>query len=48
VNGFDQSDDPGKLQYDDLQRYQIFILNSTTNFGQNPNETTRDQPGMGR
>lgn len=30
----DQTDDPAKLEIDDLMRYQVLILNSTTNFGQ--------------
>lgn len=34
----DQTDDPNKLEYDDLQRYQVLILNSTTNFGQDLSE----------
>ena len=30
----DQTDDPAKLEIDDLMRYQVLILNGTTNFGQ--------------
>jgi type 1 glutamine amidotransferase len=30
----DQTDDPEKLNLDDLMRYQVLVLNSTTNFGQ--------------
>jgi type 1 glutamine amidotransferase len=30
----DQTDDPEKLVLDDLMRYQVLVLNSTTNFGQ--------------
>lgn len=31
----DQTDDPMKFNLDDLNRYQVLVLNSTTNFGEN-------------
>src|ERR1700691_4512810 len=37
----DQTDDPEKLCLDDLMRYQVLVLNSTTNFGQELNEQQR-------
>jgi type 1 glutamine amidotransferase len=42
-NGFnlDETDDPEKLELDDLARYQVLVLNSTTNFGQELSERQR-------
>src|SRR2546426_11803088 len=37
----DQTDDPEKLNLDDLMRYQVLVLNSTTNFGQDFSEQQR-------
>ena len=37
----DQTDDPEKLCIDDLMRYQVLVLNSTTNFGQELSEQQR-------
>ncbi|MDZ4289587.1 MAG: ThuA domain-containing protein [Prosthecobacter sp.] len=37
----DQTDDPEKFNLDDLMRYQVIVLNSTTNFGQELNEQQR-------
>jgi type 1 glutamine amidotransferase len=42
-NGFnlDETDDPEKLELDDLMRYQVLVLNSTTDFGKDLNEKQR-------
>ena len=37
----DETDDVEKIDIDDLQRYQVLLLNSTTNFGQDLNEKQR-------
>ena len=39
----DQTDDPEKLCLDDLMRYQVLVLNSTTNFGQELGEQQRSE-----
>jgi len=39
----DQTDDPEKLCLDDLLRYQVLVLNSTTNFGQELNPQQREE-----
>ncbi|MDR3405346.1 MAG: ThuA domain-containing protein [Chthoniobacter sp.] len=38
----DQTDDPTKFNLDDLSRYQVLILNSTTNFGEDLNQEQRE------
>ena len=37
----DQTDDPMKFNLDDLSRYQVLVLNSTTDFGKDLNEEQR-------
>jgi type 1 glutamine amidotransferase len=38
----DQTDDPSKLNLDDLSRYQVLVLNSTTNFGEGLSKEQRE------
>jgi len=38
----DQTDDPEKFNLDDLMRYQVLVLNSTTNFGQDLNAQQKE------
>jgi type 1 glutamine amidotransferase len=38
----DQTDDPMKFNLDDLARYQVLILNSTTHFGEDLTQEQRD------
>jgi type 1 glutamine amidotransferase len=38
----DQTDDPSKFNLDDLSRYQVLVLNSTTNFGEDLNKEQRE------
>lgn len=39
----DETDDPEKLELDDLARYQVLVLNSTTNFGQDLGPKQREE-----
>ena len=39
----DQTDDPSKLELDDLMRYQVLVLNSTTNFGEGLSEKQKEE-----
>ncbi len=39
----DETADPEKLELDDLMRYQVLVLNSTTNFGQGLSEKQKSE-----
>ncbi len=39
----DQTDDPEKFNLDDLMRYQVLVLNSTTNFGQDLTASQKEE-----
>jgi type 1 glutamine amidotransferase len=39
----DQTDDSEKLELDDLARYQVLVLNSTTNFGAELNDKQKNE-----